>query len=144
MIKAEAQQIVSVGKDKIFRIISGYADYPKFVYGVKSVRVERKAANTTRATFTLSIIRPMFYTVDLIEDAKRGTVRWSLVESDDFKINSGFWEVKDLGSGKSEVRYGLELEFKATTPVPMFILKRLMKVILPLMVKSFEKRAREQ
>jgi len=141
MIKFEDGQIISVDKGRLFRLISSYDHYPDFVRGVKSVHVQRKEPGRARVTYTVSIVKDLVTTVDLAEDESRGTVSWRLVWSDAFKINNGFWYVKNLGSGKSEVRYGVELDFKV--PVPGFILKRLVKVILPSIIEAFEKRARE-
>jgi ribosome-associated toxin RatA of RatAB toxin-antitoxin module len=141
VIKVETRQTVSIDKGKLFRLIVSYSDYPSFVYGVKSVHVQRKGPGKARVTYTVSIIKDVVYTIDLVENESLGTVSWCLVRSDFFKINNGFWSVKDLGSGKCEVRYGVELDFKV--PLPEFILRRLSKVILPAMLKSFEKRARE-
>jgi ribosome-associated toxin RatA of RatAB toxin-antitoxin module len=141
MIKVETRQTVSIDKGKLFQLIIGYSDYPSFVYGVKSVHVQRKGPGKARVTYTVSIIKDLVYTIDLVENENLGTVSWRLVRSDFFKTNNGFWNIRDLGSGKCEVRYGVELEFKF--PIPKLILRQLVKVILPTMVKSFEKRARE-
>jgi ribosome-associated toxin RatA of RatAB toxin-antitoxin module len=79
------------------------------------------------------------YTLDHREDPSRNRVEWSLVDSDTFKKNSGFWELKEIAPGKTDVSYSLEVDFKI--PIPGFILNRLVKGSLPSMIQSFEKRA---
>jgi coenzyme Q-binding protein COQ10 len=141
MTKIELQDILSVDRNRIFQTIAKYENYPKFLYGVKSVEVERTSASTARVSCHISFLKDIVYTLDLVEDQEHGTIRWSLVKSDLFKVNQGLWEIKDLGSGRSSVRYSLELEFKV--PVPGIILKRLLKRKLSTIVKSFEKQAGE-
>jgi len=141
MTKIELQDILSINKDRIFQTVAKYENYPKFLYGVKSVEVERTSASTARVSCHIVFLKDMVYTLDLVEDKKHGTIKWSLDKSDLFKVNQGLWEIKDLGSGRSSVRYCLELEFKV--PVPGLILKRLLKRKLSSIVKDFEKEAGE-
>ena len=56
------------------------------------------------------------------------------------KKNSGRWELKSAGPGKTEVRYEVEVEFNF--PVPSLILNRVVKGTLPSMVKGFVERAK--
>lgn len=141
MPKFDLHESLAVDKDRVFRTVIRYENYPKFIYGVKSVEVERTSASTARVTYHLSILKDFVYTLDLVENEKLGTIKWSLVKSDLFKVNHGFWEIKDLGSGRSSVRYSLEFELKL--PIPELVLKRLLKRKLSSIVKSLEKQARE-
>lgn len=140
MASAEFKDVLTIDKKKLFETITRYEDYPKFVDGVKSTKVERKGPGAARVTYQVSMMKDISYTLDLREDAAKGVVEWSLVDSDFFKINNGKWQLKDLGNGKTDVSYFLEVEFKIS--VPGLILNRLVKGSLPSMVKSFEKRAK--
>lgn len=139
MAKAEIQETLAVSRDRLYSVITQYEDYPKFVEGCKEVNVKRNGSGETRVTYHVSMIKDISYTLDHREDGKKNRLEWNLVESDFMKSNTGFWELKDLGNGKTEIRYGVEIEFKF--PVPSLILNRLIKGSLPAMVKSFEKRA---
>jgi ribosome-associated toxin RatA of RatAB toxin-antitoxin module len=139
MAQAEHHGVLPVSKDKLWDTITRYEDYPKFVDGCTSVKVERKSAGHARVTFHVSMMKDVVYTLDHKEDKDKGTVEWSLVESDAFKKNSGSWTLRDAGAGQTDVLYKLELDFKI--PVPGFILNGLVKKSLPTMIKSFEKRA---
>ena len=141
MAQAEIHEVLAVSKDKLWEAIVRYEEYPKFVEGCTSVRVERKGAGHARATYHVSMMKDVTYTLDHKEDQDKGLVEWTLVESDFFKKNIGRWELRDVGAGKTDVRYSLEVDFKV--PVPGFILNGLIKKSLPGMLKSFEKQAKK-
>ncbi len=141
MAQAEIREVLAVEMDKLFDVITRYEDYPKFVDGVNSIEVERKGPGHARVTYHVSMMKDFSYVLDLREDRKKGRVEWTLIESDMFKVNNGLWELKAVGTGKTEAFYRLEVEFKI--PVPGLILNRLVKGNLPSMVKSFEKQAKK-
>jgi ribosome-associated toxin RatA of RatAB toxin-antitoxin module len=141
MAQAEFHEVLNVSKDKLWDAIVRYEDYPKFVEGCRGVKVERKGTGQARASYDVSMMKDVKYTLDHREDKDKGVIEWSLVDSDFFKKNDGRWELKDAGAGKTDVRYTLEVEFKV--PVPGFILNGLVKKSLPGMVKSFEKQAKK-
>ena len=141
MAHAEHREVLSIDKDKFFDTVVRYEDYPKFVEGCTSVKVERKGPGKARVTYYVSMMKDIMYTLDHEEDKATGVVRWTLVDSDFFKANSGRWEIKSVSGGKIDVLYDLSVEFKI--PVPGFILNRLVKGNLPGMVKSFAKQAQK-
>ncbi len=139
MAKADYQATVAAGMDPLWAAITRYEDYPSFVEGCTAVKVERKGPGKARCSYTVSMMKEVHYTLDHDEDRAAGRVSWKLLESDFFKMNTGHWELKDAGGGKTDVRYVIEVEFRIS--VPGFMLNRLVKGSLPSMVKSFEKRA---
>ena len=140
MAVAEIKETLNVDKDQLFAAICRYEDYPKFVDGVKSVKVERKGPGVTKAMYHVNMLKDVTYSLDIKDNAESGVIEWSLIESDFFKINNGRWELKSVGPGKTEAHYRLEIEFKF--PVPGMILNKLIKNQLPAMIKSFEKQAK--
>jgi ribosome-associated toxin RatA of RatAB toxin-antitoxin module len=140
MAQANYKEVLSVEKDKLISTITQYENYPQFVDGCESVKVERQSSGVVRVAYHVNLMsQDVKYTLDHRENRDAGIVEWSLVESNFFKKNNGKWEVKPAGSGKTEVLYSVEVEFKV--PVPGFILNRLVKGSLPGMVKSFGKQA---
>ena len=140
MAHAEYRDVLSVEKSKLLCAITQYENYPEFIEGCKSVKVERQPSGVVRVSYHVNLMsKDVMYTLDHRENEDAGTVEWKLVESNFFKKNNGQWEVKPAGTGKADVLYRLEVEFKV--PVPGFILNRLVKGSLPGMVKSFEKQA---
>jgi ribosome-associated toxin RatA of RatAB toxin-antitoxin module len=140
MAQAEFHEVLNVDKDKLYAVVTRYEDYPKFVEGCTQVEVQRKGPGHARVTYHVSMMKDIVYTLDLREDPTTGVVEWSLAESDTFKKNSGRWELKAAGPGKTDVKYAVEVDFKIM--VPGFILNRLVKGSLPSMVAGFEKRAK--
>lgn len=140
MAKADTTETLAVDAKKLFEVITRYEDYPKFVEGCSSVSVERKGPGHARATYHVSMMKDVTYTLDHRENPEKGIIEWTLVDSDFFKANTGRWELKALGPDKTEAKYSIDVEFKI--PVPGLILNRLVKGSLPSMIKSFEKRAK--
>src|SRR4051794_5701629 len=112
MAQAETSETLNVDCETLYRTITRYEDYPQFVAGCKSVKVDRNSEGRARCAYHVSLIKDVHYTVDLVEDAQKGTVEWQLVESDFMKKNTGRWELKSVGPGKTHVTYSLEVEFK--------------------------------
>ena len=142
MAQTEYRDVLAVEKEKLFSVITTYERYPDFVEGCKAVKVERKGPGKARVFYEVNVMsQDIHYTLDHNEDLETGQVGWELVDSNFFKKNNGKWEIKPAGSGKTDVIYSIEVEFKI--PVPGFILNRLVKGSLPGMVKSFEKKAQK-
>ncbi len=141
MADAEIKEKLKVSKEKLFKAITQYEDYPKFVENVTRVEVKRTSPTTARVVYWVSLMKDVSYTLDLTEDFEAGTVKWTLVESDFFKKNNGSWKIKALGDAECEAVYALDVDFKI--PVPGFILSKLVKGNLPGMLKSFEKQAKK-
>jgi ribosome-associated toxin RatA of RatAB toxin-antitoxin module len=140
MAQAEFHEVLPVDKDKLFQVITRYEDYPQFVDGCSSVKVERKGPGKARVTYVVNMVKEVEYVLDHEENPEQGTMSWSLVSSDAMKKNSGGWTLRSEGAGKTDVRYEVEVDFKI--PVPGFILNRLVKASLPAMIKSFQARAK--
>jgi ribosome-associated toxin RatA of RatAB toxin-antitoxin module len=86
------------------------------------------------------MMKDTVYTLDHKEDPGTGSVSWNLIQGDIMKKNSGRWELKSAGPGKTDVKYNVDIDF--SIPVPGFILSRLVKGSLPSMVKGFVERAK--
>lgn len=141
MAKASLTKTLDVPKDKLFAAITRYEDYPQFVTGCRKVEVERKAPGQARVKYMANIMgKDLWYLLEHSEDFENGTVTWKLHDSDLLKIDSGTWTLKDLGGGKTEVTYAIEIEFKIWIPGP--VLKTLTATTLPSLIGEFEKRAR--
>lgn len=67
-------------------------------------------------------------------------VSWVLESGDLFKKNDGMWTLKDLGGGKTEVTYTLDVDFKMFAPNS--ILTALTPEKPSVMMESFFKRAK--
>lgn len=141
MAQAEQVKEYDVDAAKYFQAVSQYENYPQFVDGMKSVKVERNGGSIV-GHYELSMMsKDMSYSLNLKEDAAAGEVNWTLAKSEFFKVNNGAWKIESTGAGKCRVKYSLEVEFNFS--VPGFILKGIVKGTLPTMMNSFYERAKE-
>ena len=140
MAQAEFEEVLKVDAEKLYRVITQYEFYPKFVEGCQSAQVDRISSQQAKVTYHVNVLsQDVHYVLQLQESVDQSRVEWTLIESNFFKKNIGHWELKSLGPGKTQVKYSLDVEFKV--PIPSFVLNRLVKGSLPGMVRSFEKRA---
>ena len=77
MAQAEIHEVLTVDKGKLWDAIVRYEDYPKFVDGCTGVKVERKGAGHARATYNVSMMKDVTYTLDHKEDKDKGVVEWT-------------------------------------------------------------------
>ncbi len=141
MAQATLTKIVETPKDQFFAAIARYEDYPQFVTGCKKVEVERKAPGQARVKYFMNMLgKELWYVLEHFEDAAQGTLTWKLVDSDLFKLDNGSWTLRDLGDGKTEVTYALEIEFKIWIPGP--VLKTLTATSLPTVIAEMDRRAK--
>ena len=142
MARAERKEVFDVPVDKFYQAIIDYKAYPSFVDGMRTVDVLNESADGATVKFNLSLVKEISYTLKLAHK-KNSEVSWSLVTGDMMKVNNGKWTLKDLGGGKTEVNYNLEIEFKGFLPGLGMIEKTLVNTNLPMTMKSFSKRAQE-
>ena len=140
MAEATKTMEMSVSRDQLWKTITDYERYAEFVDGVKTVNVLSRSGNSARVQYNIELLgKTISYTLDHVESGV-GQMTWTLVESNVMKANDGGWDVKDLGDGKSSVTYRLALDFKIF--VPGMILNGLVKNMLPRMMESFERQAK--
>lgn len=140
MARAERTETYDVPAEKFYQAIIDYKAYPSFVDGMRSVDVQNESADGATVKYNLSLIKEISYTLNM-KHKKNTEVSWSLVAGDMMKINNGKWTIKDLGQGRTEVTYNLEIELKGFIPGLGMIEKTLVNTNLPLTMKSFAKRA---
>lgn len=125
--------------EKIFQVITTYNDYPEFVEGCSSVNVLEQDENGARVEFGLNLIKKFKYILKL-NHTNPTEVSWSFESGDIFKKNEGAWKLKDLGDGRTEVQYGLEVEIKGFAPKTL--VNSLTEKNLPAMLKSYHERCK--
>lgn len=139
MAQAKRTEVVDVEINKLYDVIVNYAKYPDFVDGVSSIKVLSQNETAAKVEYEINLIKSFKYIINTTQ--KRPTnVSWALESGDIFKKNDGSWTLKDLGNGKTEVTYALEVDLKMFAPGA--ILKGLTEKNLPIMMNSFFKRAK--
>lgn len=139
MANANLTQTFDVDINKVYSVLSDFSKYPKFMDGVTSVEVIEENGSEIKAKYNLNLIKKFSYTMNhtLSEPTK---IQWSLESGDLLKRSEGSWTLKDLGEGKTEVSYNLDVDFKVM--VPSMISNKLIKSNLPSMMKAVEKEAK--
>ncbi len=140
MAQATRTEIWEAPIEKIYEAIVDYASYPQFVAGVHEVEILESSDGGARVKYSLNVIKKISYILKLTHQ-KPHRIDWVLESGDIFKQNDGTWELKDLGEGKTEVTYGLEVNIKGF--VPKAIVNGLTSKNLPAMMKSFHDRSKE-
>jgi len=136
----EFKEKVLVDSEKLFSAVSKYEEYPEFLQGCRSVTVARKEPGRAIAEYVVSIMKEVSYTLEHAENKINKCIKWTLVESDFFTKNNGSVDIQEIGAGKSEVRFAVDVEFKMF--IPGFILKGLVKKSIPHIIDAFESRVK--
>ena len=132
-------EVFEVDINKFYDVLMDYESYPEFVDGVNEIEVLERSETGAKVRYSLNVVKTFTYTLNLVHE-RPNKVTWSFESGDIFKVNNGSWTLKDLGDGKTEVKYDLELEFKLM--VPKMILNKLVAKNLPAMMKQYFNRAK--
>ncbi len=142
MASAKHSKEMKAPREKVWKAISSYEQYPSFVDNVHKVKILSKNGATTRVEYSIELMgKEIQYVLDHDESALPNKMTWKIVESNFLKSNFGAWEISETASG-CNVHYMIDLEFKI--PVPGFMLSGLIKTTLPKMLDSFEKQAMKE
>lgn len=139
MASASRTEVVEIDINKLYDVLADYAKYPEFVDGVNEIRVISKNDTSAKVEYGINMIKSFKYIIN-IKQERPTRISWTLDSGDLFKKNDGEWKLKDLGNGKTEVTYSLDLDFKMFAPSS--ILSALTNKNLPVMMESFFKRAK--
>lgn len=130
--------------EKVYGVISDYANYPQFVPKSKSAKVLKKTGDVSTVQFEISLgPKDLKYTLDMKEE-RPNKLTWKLVEGEMMKANEGGWVLEDAGEGKTKATYTAAVEVGS---VPLLlkavvnpILNALVDADLPNMLEAFRKR----
>ena len=140
MAQATRTETYDVPASKFYQAIIDYKSYAGTIPGVESIEVQNESADGATVKFNINLIKKISYTLKLVHK-KDQQVDWSLVTGDYMKTNNGKWTLKDLGNGKTEVTYSLEIQVKGFIPGLSLIEKGLVQTNLPITMQAFGKKA---
>lgn len=143
MASASKTEIYDVPVEKFYQALIDYQSYPEFVEGVSGIDIQNQSADGATVTYHINLIKKFSYTINLSHE-ENAKVSWTLDSGDLLKVNNGSWSLKDLGDGKTEVTYSLEVEVKGFFPGLGMIEKTLVSTNLPATMKAFAKRAAQK
>jgi len=140
MSGAKESIIIDASREKVFDVISDFESYPEFLPEMKDVYVEEATAKEVVASFTLSLIKSIEYTLK-IKLNKPTSVSWVLVEGEMMIRNTGSWKLKKLSAKKTEATYTIDVGFGLL--VPSSVANMLVERSLPQMLENFRERIEE-
>ncbi|MBI2609031.1 MAG: hypothetical protein HYW47_05450 [Deltaproteobacteria bacterium] len=139
MASAQAVEKVGVSIQDFFNVITQYEKYPEFLQEMTETQIVEEEGNIKIVNFNVTIIKPVTYTLKIEEVNAPYEIKWSLVESDAFKVNNGGWNLKELSENEIEATYYIECDFKIF--VPSIILNKIVSAQLPKMLHAFKEHA---
>lgn len=139
MANASRTEIWEEPIEKIYDVIVDYAAYEDFVTGVSAIDVLEQDENGARVQYSINVIKKIKYTLKLTHE-RPTRVSWTFEGGDLFKQNDGYWNLKDLGDGTTEVNYYLEVDVKGFAPKA--IVNGLTTKNFPAMMQSFHDRVK--
>ena len=139
MPAAEKTIIIDAPISVLYQVITDYEKYSEFLPEVSKVEVISRTGNVVRAKYTVKLIKTISYVIDLTE-IENSSVKWTLVESSIMKSNIGGWTLRDLGDGRCEATYGLDVALKGVF-VPGSIRTKMTEGTLPSTLEAFKRRA---
>lgn len=139
MPQATRTEIWDAPIETIFEVITNYSEYPEFVDGCSSVSVLEQNEEGARVEFGLNLIKKFKYIL-VLKHTRPTEVSWSFESGGIFKKNEGAWKLKDLGDGRTEVNYGLEVDIKGFAPKAL--VNSLTEKNFPAMLKSYHERCK--
>ncbi|HLE12753.1 MAG: hypothetical protein A2504_09625 [Bdellovibrionales bacterium RIFOXYD12_FULL_39_22] len=138
MPTVERTEIYNTTPELFYKVITDYNSYPEFVDGVSEIKILSQKGDSLEVQFDLNLIKTFSYILQMKQTPNK-KVEWSLKSGDIFKHNNGSWKLKDLGNGKTEVTYSIDVDFKGF--VPKMLVNKLVSSNLPSMMQSYFKRA---
>ncbi|MCO4754047.1 MAG: SRPBCC family protein [Bacteriovoracaceae bacterium] len=140
MAEASKTEVFDVDMEKIFKVLSDLESYPDFMTGVERVEVIERSGDEVKARYDLNLIKKFSYTLNHKLEAPN-RISWTLDSGDLLSKSDGSWDLKDVGNGKTEVTYSINVDFKVK--VPGLISKKLVSSNLPSMMKAVKEKAKK-
>ena len=139
MPSAEQSDVFNCTVPQFFKLVTDYANYPKFLQEVKECKVVKIEGARKLVEYKVAVLKNFVYQLWMTE-SDPNSVTWTLASGDIFKTSDGSWTLEDVG-GKCKAIYKIEANFGIFVPGP--IAKTLLSVNLPTMFASYHKRVGE-
>jgi ribosome-associated toxin RatA of RatAB toxin-antitoxin module len=140
MAGATRSVVINVTPEQFYAVVADFEAYPSFCNDVDAIQVDARDGDRARVTFTIKVVKSIQYTLDLV-GTPNTSLKWTLYRSKWFKHNTGGWDIKDLGDGRIEATYGVDVGLGVF--VPKAITKRLVELTFPAMLNQFKARAEQ-
>ena len=131
---------VDADLDACYEVVADIESYPQWQDEFREVEVvatddEGYAARGRMRLAAMGLTATMVLQYTRTDD----TISWTLVEGDLITRNDGAYRFRELGDGRTEVSY--ELEVESSAPLPGFMKRKLAQKIANDSLKNVKKRA---
>jgi coenzyme Q-binding protein COQ10 len=140
MAGATRSVIINTSAEQFYSVVADFESYPSFCNDVDAIRVVSRNGGNAQVVFTIKVVKSIDYTLNLVGRPNE-SLKWTLHQSKWFKYNDGGWDIKDLGDGRCEATYGVDVGLGVF--VPRAITKRLVELTFPAMLNQFKARAEQ-
>ncbi|MEE2835185.1 MAG: SRPBCC family protein [Myxococcota bacterium] len=140
MAVANRSVIINVTPEQFYSVVADFEAYPEFCNDVEAIEVLSRDGDSARVLFTIRVVKSIQYTLNLV-GRPHSELKWTLHSSKWFKHNNGGWDIKDLGDGRIEASYGVDVGVGVF--VPKAITRRIVELTFPAMLNQFKKRAEQ-
>jgi coenzyme Q-binding protein COQ10 len=137
MASATRSIVINSPPERVFDVISDYERYPEFLSEVKSIRTSGRQGNQVSIHYEVHVMKHIRYTLRMTEDRPRG-LKWTFVEGEVMKDNTGGWVLEPLPDGKTKATYSVDVALGLLVPRPL--VTAMVESSLPKMLESFKKR----
>ena len=137
MTQTSLVEIFNCTPEQFFSIIVDYEKYSEFLRDTKRVQLIQSEGNEKIVEFQVALMFKKFtYQLKLVEKPNQ-ELSWSLHSGELFNVSNGKWILEPVDQG-TQARYEIEVDFKI--PIPGGVLKKLINVNLPNMMKEYHRR----
>lgn len=114
---------ISAPVSEVFKTITAYSKYPKFMLGVKKAKVQKKIdKNHAIVEYAVSLLGKEVSYVLNMEAVSEKSLTWTLNKSKYLDTNNGGWRLTPKGKAQCSVEYSLVLGLPI--PAPSFVINR--------------------
>lgn len=133
--------VVNAPIDRVFDVITDFANYPKFLPEMERVDVHKSGERAAEVFFLSNLIKKVNYTLSF--NLKRPThIAWKMIDGDAvIRKNAGTWKLKKIEPNRTNLIFTVDMQLNLW--VPTVVADGLTKARLPQMLQNFKKRAEE-
>ena len=137
----KATGVINVPVAKVWKVLTNYSDYQKFMPRVATSKLESRSGNLAQATYHLDAPWPLsgtWYTNRYVETPANHAIRWSMLKGS-IKHNEGSWQLRAQGN-VTHATYTLMADLGIPI-IPKWIYGEVTKTTIPSIFEALENRA---
>jgi ribosome-associated toxin RatA of RatAB toxin-antitoxin module len=121
MPSAVFEKIIPHHIDRVYKAITDFESYPKFVDSISKIDVLEVTTKSAKLACVAHFLKDFRFILK-VSKQKPTMVAWKMESGDLFKRNEGLWKLKEISPLKTMVTYSMDIDF--AIPVPGFLVKK--------------------